>query len=432
MSALMARIEDRTAKVAIIGQGYVGLVVAMRVSEAGFPVIGLDVDQRRVKRLMEPNSYVEDVSDQALREALDRGYRPTSDEALLKGFDVAVITVPTPLREGIPDLSFIESAARTLSEHLTPGACVILESTTYPGTTKEFLAPILEQHSNLIAGIDFLLGYSPERIDPGNRLFGLHNTPKVVSGIDDASRDAVDAFYSTFVDRTVPVSGCGEAELSKVIENTFRHVNIALVNELAMFAASLDIDVGEALEASSTKPFGFMKFTPGPGVGGHCLPIDPTYLSWRIKRSLGETFRFIELANDVNEHMPRYVATRITTALNRDAKAVNGSKITLLGISYKPNVGDAREAPSLPLVRLLSELGAEVTAVDPYVDPDEVDLNGISLRRDFDKELLARSDIVVIVTDHDDFDYEFIVAGSRRVLDARARIKGRPSNVERL
>lgn len=432
MTTLLNRIADRSAKVAIVGQGYVGLVVAMRASEAGFPVVGFEVDERRAKRLENADSYIEDVPDEVLRAALDRGYLPTSDASAVGGFDVAVITVPTPLREGNPDLSFIESAGAMVADYLTPGACVILESTTYPGTTEELLAPILEQRSGLVAGSDFLLGYSPERIDPGNPAYGLHNTPKVVSGIDDASRDAVDAFYSAFVERTVPVAGCGEAELSKVIENTFRHVNIALVNELAMFAADLGIDVNEALDASATKPFGFMKFTPGPGVGGHCLPIDPTYLSWRVKRSLGESFRFIELANDVNEHMPHYVARRVTAALNRQSKAVNGSKIVILGLSYKPNVGDARETPSLPLLRILCESGAEVTAVDPYVDPEEVELNGVPLRRELDRDLLASADLVVVITDHDDFDYDLIAETSPLILDTRARIPGQRANVERL
>jgi UDP-N-acetyl-D-glucosamine dehydrogenase len=245
---------------------------------------------------------------------------------------------------------------------------VILESTTYPGTTTELLGPILEELSGLTAGEDFLLGYSPERIDPGNPDFGLHNTPKVVAGIDAASTAAVDAFFSAFVGRTVVVSGTGEAELAKIIENTFRHVNIALINELAMFAHDLSVDVNEAIDAASTKPFGFMPFRPGPGVGGHCLPVDPSYLSWKVRTQLGESFRFIELANDINAHMPHYVVRRVTAALNAERKAVNGARVLVLGVSYKPNVGDTREAPAIPVIEQLVGLGAIVTAIDPHVD----------------------------------------------------------------
>jgi UDP-N-acetyl-D-glucosamine dehydrogenase len=432
MSDLLQKLTDRSAKVVVVGQGYVGLVVAMRASEAGFPVVGLEIDPHRAARLAAADSYVEDVSDEVLQAALDRGYQPTSDAGELAGFDVAVISVPTPLAEGVPDLSHVESAGALVAEHLGPGGLVVLESTTYPGTTTELLAPVLARGSGLTSGSEFLLGYSPERIDPGNPTFGLHNTPKVVSGIDEVSLDAVDAFFSTFVERTVRVGGTGEAELAKVIENTFRHVNIALVNELAMFAASLGIDVNESIDAAATKPFGYMKFTPGPGVGGHCLPIDPTYLSWRVKRSLGESFRFIELANDVNEHMPRYVVTRIVAALNRDQLAVNGSRIVVLGLSYKPNVGDAREAPSAPIIRQLVQLGAEVVAVDPYVDETSgLDIATAELRPDLDEALLGSADLTVIVTDHDDFDYELVAARSSRILDTRARLAPGP-RIERL
>ena len=419
---VLERIQDRTAKVAVLGQGYVGLVVAMRASEAGFPVIGLEVDQERARRLAAGDSFIEDVPDDVLQAALDRGYLPTADATLLAGFDVAVISVPTPLHDGSPDLSYIESASRMLAPHVRPGCLVVLESTTYPGTTEELVAPILEEGSGLRAGEDFLLGYSPERIDPGNPSFGLHNTPKIVAGIDDTSLKAVDAFFGAFVDRTVPVSGCGEAELAKIIENTFRHVNIALVNELAMFGHDLGIDVSQSIEAAATKPFGFMKFTPGPGVGGHCLPIDPSYLSWRVKQHLGESFRFIELANDINEHMPQYVVRRVQAALNRDKKAVNGSRIVILGLSYKPDVGDARETPSMPIIRQLANLGAEITAIDPHVEDAVLLDEGSELRRDLDEEVLRSADLVVLVTDHAAFDYDLVVRASRRILDTRNRL----------
>src|SRR3954449_4519444 len=314
----------------------------MRAVESGYQVVGYDVDENRVKRLSVGQSFVEDVSDEQLLEALETGrYEASTDARSAAGFDYAVITVPTPLREGNPDLSYIEQASRALARYLRPGATVILESTTYPGTTEELVAPILEEGSGLIAGSDFFLGYSPERIDPGNPTWTFVNTPKVVSGIDAASLDAVKAFYDSIVDRTVPVSTPKEAELTKLLENTFRHVNVALVNELAMFAADLDIDVWEAIDAASTKPFGYLRFTPGPGVGGHCLPIDPSYLSWRVKRSLGQSFRFVELANDVNDHMPDYVVRRLVLAFNRRELSVRGRRVLVLGMAYKPNTSDA-------------------------------------------------------------------------------------------
>jgi UDP-N-acetyl-D-glucosamine dehydrogenase len=418
MADVLSKLKARTARVAVLGQGYVGLVVAMRASEAGFPVVGLEIHEERARRLASGDSFIEDVPDEVLQVALERGYQPTSDVDDLQGFDVAVISVPTPLNEGLPDLSYIESAARMLAPSMQPGCLVVLESTTYPGTTEELLRPVLEEGSGLVAGTDFLLGYSPERIDPGNRAFGLHNTPKVVSGIDAASLEAVDAFFGAFVERTVPVTGCGEAELAKIIENTFRHVNIALVNEMAMFGHDLGVDVNQAIEAAATKPFGYMKFTPGPGVGGHCLPIDPSYLSWRVRQHLGESFRFIELANDINEHMPHYVVRRIQAALNRDRKAVNGSRIAVLGLSYKADVGDAREAPSLPLIAQLVTLGADITTIDPHVD-EKVPIEGATLRRELDEDILRWADLVVIVTDHTAFDHDLIVRASSRVLDTR-------------
>ncbi|MBA3653039.1 MAG: nucleotide sugar dehydrogenase, partial [Actinobacteria bacterium] len=335
-------------KLVVVGQGYVGLPLAIRANEVGYDVVGLDLDNGRVKRLQAGESYVEDVSSDALAAALASGrYRPTADIADCAGFDIAVITVPTPLREGNPDLSFIEDAAQSIGPLVRPGATVILESTTYPGTTQELVLPILEDRSGLVAGTQFQLGYSPERIDPGSAVWTLVNTPKVVSGIDDVSLAAVDGFYRTIVERTVLVSTPKEAELAKLLENTFRHVNIALVNEIAMFAADLGIDVWEAIDAATTKPFGFMRFTPGPGVGGHCLPIDPSYLSWRVRDRLGHSFRFVELANDVNDHMPDFVVRRITAALNTRKQSVNGSRVLLLGLAYKKNTGDARESPAL-------------------------------------------------------------------------------------
>jgi UDP-N-acetyl-D-glucosamine dehydrogenase len=412
-----------TERVVVVGQGYVGLPLAMRTVEVGHSVVGYDTDEGRVERLAAGTSYVEDISAEVLVSALTSGrYHPSSRPEDCKGFDVAVVTVPTPLREGNPDLSFIESAATLLAPYLSPGAMVVVESTTYPGTTEELVAPLLEQGSGMVAGRDFHLGYSPERIDPGNPTWGLVNTPKVVSGVDQASLRAVEAFYGGLVERTVAVSGCKEAELAKLLENTFRHVNIALVNELAMFAADLDIDVWEAIDAASTKPFGYLRFTPGPGVGGHCLPIDPSYLSWRVRRSLGRSFRFVELANDVNDHMPDYVVQRLTVALNRERRAVNGSRILLLGLAYKRNTGDARESPALVVAERLLALGAEVRAADPHVSEGACDAR---VRRvELCEEELAQADAVVLLVDHDAFDLEAIVSCARYTLDTRHRLAG--------
>jgi UDP-N-acetyl-D-glucosamine dehydrogenase len=402
----------------------------MRAVTAGYDVVGYDLDTERVKRLEAGESLVEDVSCEVLTAALDsERYRVSSEPSSCAGFDVAVIAVPTPLREGVPDLSYIEAAAETLAGHVRPGAVVILESTTYPGTTEELVAPMLENGSGLCAGSDFFLGYSPERIDPGNDTWTFVNTPKVVSGIDDLSLAAVQTFYETLVEHTVAVSGTRVAELTKLLENTFRHVNIALVNELAMFAADLGIDVWEAIDAASTKPFGFMRFTPGPGVGGHCLPIDPSFLSWRVKRRLGRQFRFVELANDVNDHMPDHVVSRLIAGLNRRRKPVHGSRILLLGLTYKRNTRDARESPSLRVAELLLAMGAEVVAADPGVPSDQVDAR-IGLVEATPDEC-GTADAVVLLVDHDAFDLDTVGRHARYVLDTRNLLPDAP-NVERL
>ena len=412
-------------KVAILGQGYVGLPLAMRAVEVGYRVVGFDVDDDRVKRLASGESYVEDIPSEQLAAATETGrYEASSDARALRGFDVAVITVPTPLREGNPDLSYIEMAASTLARFLRPGATVVLESTTYPGTTEELVGPLLEDGSGLVVGTDFHLGYSPERIDPGNPTWTLVNTPKVVSGVDADSLVAVQAFYDRIVERTVPVGSPKEAELTKLLENTFRHVNIALVNELAMFASELGIDVWEAIDAASTKPFGYLRFEPGPGVGGHCLPIDPSYLSWRVKRTLGHSFRFVELANDVNDHMPDYVVRRLTTGLNQSARAVRGSRILLLGLTYKRNTGDARESPARVVADRLLALGADVRAADPHLASDGAGLDRRIVRAELCAEELRAADAVVLLVDHDAFDLDLVAAEARYVLDTRHRLTG--------
>jgi nucleotide sugar dehydrogenase len=414
-------------KLLVVGQGYVGLPLAMRGVHAGFTVVGLDVDEDRVKALEAGHSVVEDVSDAVLGDALASGrYRATIDPALASDFDVAVIDVPTPLREGVPDLYAVEQASATVGRHVRVGSTVILESTTYPGTTEELVAPTLEEVSGLSAGEDFHLGYSPERLDPGNRQWTLATIPKVVSGIDAASLQAVQAFFDRLVERTVAVSSCRVAELTKLLENTFRHVNVALVNELAMFAGDLGVDIWEAIDAADTKPFGFMRFTPGPGVGGHCLPIDPSYLSWAVRRRLGRSFRFVELANDVNDHMPDYVIDRIALNLNRRERAVRGSRILVLGIAYKRNTGDARTAPGLAIAHGLSQLGAEVIVADPYVSSNEIPFPVVPAS----PEELSAADLAVLVTDHDAFDYQSVTLHASFVLDTRNRLSG--PRVERL
>lgn len=415
--------------VVVVGQGYVGLPVAIRAVEVGYTVVGVDVDAPRIQSLREGISYVDDISNEQLRAALDSGrYRPTTDYDDTADFGVAVITVPTPLRESLPDLSFMEDAARSLAARLTPAATVVLESTTYPGTTEELLVPLLETGSGLIAGVDFYAGYSPERIDPGNKVWGFVETPKIVSGINKESLASVKGFYDDLVNTTVPVSSPKEAELTKLLENTFRHVNIALVNELAIFAHQLGVNVWESIDAASTKPFGYMRFTPGPGVGGHCLPVDPSYLSWQVRRKLGQNFRFVELANDINDHMPEYVIQRLMTMLNTKSKALNGCTVFVAGLAYKKNTGDIREAPSVRLIELLLEYGAIVLAADGHVESNRWP-KGVE-RVDFTVESLTRADVAVLITDHDDLDLDILNSCSTPILDTKNRLSG--EHVERL
>ncbi|WP_336661730.1 nucleotide sugar dehydrogenase [Leucobacter sp. USHLN154] len=415
--------NSQAPKLVVIGQGYVGLPLSVRAVEAGYDVVGIDFDQRRIYALNRGESYVEDISDASLAAAGQTGrYRATTDYAEAVGFDFAVVTVPTPLKDSMPDLSFIESSGASLAEHITPGATVVLESTTYPGTTQELLVPILEQGSGLRAGQDFHVGYSPERIDPGNQKFTFRTTPKIVSGIDDRSLDKVDGLFSTLVDRTVAVSSPREAEMAKLLENTFRHVNIALVNELAVFAHELGVNVWESIDAASTKPFGYMKFTPGPGVGGHCLPIDPSYLSWKVRTELGRNFRFVELANDVNEHMPDHVVQRAMHILNDHGKALRGSKVLLIGVAYKKDSGDSRESPALRVIELLKSYGAEVLGVDSHVEAHRWPAD--ATRVDLTAETIAGADMAIVVTDHSDIDLRLLVDTGLPVFDTRNSLRG--------
>jgi nucleotide sugar dehydrogenase len=416
-------------KLVVVGQGYVGLPLAISAVEADLDVVGIDLDTTRVKRLGIGESFVEDISDLRLGAALATGrYLPTSDYTDARDFDVCVISVPTPLRDGVPDLSYVEQAGTAVAPYVRPGCTVILESTTYPGTTEELLRPLLEQGSGLRSPGEFHLGYSPERIDPGNPVWRLDNTPKVVSGMDAAALARVDAFYRRIVERTVPVDSTRVAELTKLIENTFRQVNIALVNELAVFSNQLGIDIWQAIDAAATKPFGFMSFKPGPGTGGHCLPIDPCYLSWQVKRRLGRQFRFIELASDINHTMPEYVAQRVMAGLNTRGRPLNGATLLLIGLAYKKNTGDLRDSPAVDLANRLHALGARIRAIEPFADPQYIP-SGVTIVELTEAEVRA-ADAVVVVTDHDGVDYELITRTAEYVFDSRNRCPG--PNVERL
>ena len=415
--------ETAAQTVAVLGQGYVGLPVAMRAVEAGFNVIGFDPDERKINGMKAGRTHIDDITNADIVSALETGrFKPTGESRDLAGFDIAVITVPTPLLDGAPDLSFIESACVTISRFIRPGATVILESTTYPGTTESLVAPILEVGSGLAAGIDYHLGFSPERIDPGNETWTFRSTPKIVAGINETSLKSVQDFYDQLVDTTIATKGTREAEMAKLLENTFRHVNIALVNELAIHARALGIDMWNVIEAAGSKPFGFMSFYPGPGVGGHCLPIDPSYLSWQFERELGTVSRFVKVANDINNSMPSYVARRVQLGLNNRRKAVNGSRILILGVAYKKNSNDARETPATPLIKDLLKLGADIRIHDPFIDRYELDDDVERVELTIDE--VEAADAIVLVTDHDGVDYDMVVERADYVFDARHKLDG--------
>ncbi len=418
-TSLIARIAGRRSPVAVLGQGYVGLTLAAAAAEAGFPVTGIDVDLSRVGDLARGELTVPGVDPGVFRRGIESGNLAFSGSAEpVAGSDLIFICVPTPLRDGAPDLSFVEAAAGAVAAHLRPGVLVVLESTTYPGTTDRLLRPILEAGSRLRARKDFLLAFSPERIDPANAEYGMRNTPRVVGGTTVVATEAAVAFYSQLVDKVVPVSSARAAETAKLLENTFRHVNIALVNELTMLAHDMGIDVWEVIDAAATKPFGFMPFYPGPGIGGHCIPLDPMYLSWQAHRETGRRFAVLEQAQDVNENMPAYVVTRVAEILNSAGRSVNGAQILVLGVSYKADVGDTRESPALETMQTLHKRGAEVRFHDPFVD--EVPLNDVTARcvEDLDAEVRA-ADVVLLLTAHKTYDLDSIADCARVVFDTR-------------
>ncbi|MFD0520430.1 nucleotide sugar dehydrogenase [Paractinoplanes durhamensis] len=408
-----------TYDVVVLGLGYVGLPLAQQATRAGMTVLGFDVKQSVVDSLAAGRSHVDDLSDADVTEMLAGGFRTTTDETLIARADTAVICVPTPLAEGDgPDLRAVVGATEAIGRNLRPGMLVVLESTTYPGTTDEVVRPLLEKLSGLTAGIDFHLAFSPERIDPGNERFGARNTPKVVGGYTTGCADRVTAFYGRFVDTVVRTKGTREAETAKLLENTYRHVNIALVNEMARFCHELDIDLWDVIQAAATKPFGFQAFYPGPGVGGHCIPIDPNYLSHNVRSKLGYPFRFVELAQEINATMPDYVARRAQNLLNVDGQAVHGATILLLGVTYKANIADQRESPATPLARQLASLGATVLYHDPHVPSWRV--GDVELSRIDDLEGAAASaDLVILVQHHREYDADHLAGVAKRFFDTR-------------
>jgi UDP-N-acetyl-D-glucosamine dehydrogenase len=424
---LLQKIEDRSARIGVIGLGYVGLPLATRAGRVGFSVLGFDVSAEKVTGLNAGLSYIGDVASAEVAELRERGrLEATNDFARLRDCDIAIICVPTPLNSTRdPDISFIERAADDVARALHPGQLVILESTTYPGTTQEVIQPRLEARG-LIIGQDVFLAFSPERIDPGqtnSKGYSVENTPKVIGGATAACTELAAAFYSSITSRVVPVSSPRAAELTKLFENVFRSVNIALVNELALLCDRMELNVWEVIDAAATKPFGFMKFTPGPGLGGHCIPVDPFYLTWKA-REFDLTTRFIELAGEVNTQMPRHVRDLVIRALNQQRKALNGAHVLLLGVAYKPDVDDYRESPVFKIMELLAADGATVITVDPHVAAFE-DHHGRSYQTvPLSDDLLDRADCVVVITDHSDFDYGQIVARAQVVVDTRNATRG--------
>lgn len=415
--------------IVVIGLGYVGLPLAREACRAGLSVGGLDSNPDRVEGLLAGRSPVGDVSHADIREMLRGGFKASADASILDAANAVTICVPTPLSpEGMPDLTAVRCAAAEVADHLSPGMLVVLESTTYPGTTDDIVRPILEQ-SGLIAGVDFQLAYSPERIDPGNTQYGLRNTPKVVAGLTPNCTIAAASLYGKIVDSVVIAKGLREAETAKLLENIYRHVNIALINEMAMFCDDLGIDIWDAIACAATKPFGFQPFHPGPGVGGHCIPVDPSYLSYKV-RSLGYTFRFVELACEVNTKMPGYVVGRAQRMLNTTGKALNGARVSILGITYKADVADQRESPAFLVARRLRALGAKLVFHDPYADTWEID--GVAVPRASDPlEMVADADLSILLTPHLDYRRSELAQRARLILDTRG-VFDAASNIELL
>ena len=420
---IMELINKRRANIAIIGLGYVGLPLAITFANAGFNVTGIDPIQEKVDSINRGESYILDVPNAQVRKHVEAGrLRATTDYSLLTEIDAVSICVPTPLRKtGDPDLSFIASASESLAPYLHRGMVIVLESSTYPGTTRELVLPKLSECCGLKVGEDFFLAFSPERVDPGRTDFTTYNTPKVVGGITPACTEVSAAWYAQALETIVPVSTAEVAEMTKLLENTFRMINISMVNELAQMCDRLGIDVWEVIDAAATKPFGFMKFTPGPGMGGHCIPVDPLYLSWKMK-SINYTARFIDLASEIDSNMPRYVVTKIQDALNRYKKPLNGSRVLVLGGAYKPNVNDLRESPAFDVIHLLQEKGALVSYYDPYVPDVDYEFVRMSSEKDL-AAAVEKADLVAIITNHSKVDYNLVFEKAQLIFDARNALK---------
>jgi UDP-N-acetyl-D-glucosamine dehydrogenase len=421
---ILKKVEDRTAIVGVIGLGYVGLPLTVDFAEEGYRVIGVDVNAAKVNMVNQGNSYIPDTPSEVLKGYVEKGLiRASADYSVLSEADFVFIAVPTPLsKTRDPDMGFVMSAVRSFAPHLRRGHVVSLESTVYPGTTDEVIKPELEK-TGLVAGKDFFLTFSPERINPGDPIHRPKNTPKVVGGVDPVSTELVCAIYNKVVKKAVPMSSAKTAEMVKLLENTFRAVNIALVNELAIMCELLGIDVWEVIDGAETKGFGFMKFLPGPGIGGHCIPIDPLYLSWKMK-TLNYNARMIEVASEINTSMPRHVVELVANALNDEKKPLNGSRILVIGVAYKPDIGDTRESPALDVIKLLREKGALVSYHDPYVpDLHEEGMDMVSVK--LTDEVLSSSDVVVITTDHACIDWQMILDKAGLVIDTRNATRGK-------
>lgn len=420
---LLAKIENRSAVIGVVGLGYVGLPLVMEFVQAGFRVIGYDISQRVVDLLMSGESHIHDVPSARVQSAVASGsFVATTVETRLKECDAISIAVPTPLaKTRDPDMSYVLSAADTIARQARAGICVVLESTTYPGTTRELLQPRLEA-MGLIVGVDVFVAFSPERVDPGNAHFNTKNTPKVVGGITPDCAEVASALYASCIDTIVTVSSPEAAELVKLLENTFRAVNIGLVNEIAIVCDKLGVNVWEVINAAATKPFGFMKFTPGPGIGGHCIPLDPHYLAWKM-RTLNYKTRFIDLASEINSHMPDWVVEKVSWALNEFRKSVRGSRVLVLGVAYKRDIDDVRESPALDVIRLLEERGAHVEYHDPFVAEFREDTH---MRKgvDLSDEMLEWADAVVVITDHTAVDYQHVADVATLVVDTRNVMAG--------
>lgn len=425
---LLSRLQDRTTRIAIVGIGYVGLPLAVVFAEAGFHVTGIDPIEEKVAAIRKGESYIMDVtSDQVAKLVASGHLTATSDYAVVREADAVSICVPTPLRKtGDPDLSYIISATTSIAPYLHAGMVVVLESSTYPGTTRELVLPKLTEVSGLEAGKDFFLAFSPERVDPGRKDYTTKNTPKVVGGITPACTEAAAAWYEQALEKVVAVTSAEVAEMAKLLENTFRMINIGLVNELALMCDRLGVDVWEVIDAAATKPFGFMKFTPGPGLGGHCIPIDPLYLSWKLK-ALNYTARFIELASEINTNMPRFAVSKIQDALNDRGKPVRGSRVLVLGAAYKPDIDDVRESPALDVIGLLKKKGANVAYHDPYIARLEHDGWQMDTVTDLMAEVKA-ADCVAIITNHAIYDYPAILEAANLIVDTRNALKEKGRN----